>query len=119
MGLMLSQLREGWDMDELTPRVAEEVRGKAPSFLKARLLHPVLASHAPILERAVGHFLSGDHVSCAGLFYPPIEGILRSDPVGTHAGRPGSLLMPHRFESYLKEVYLQRFNPAAEGPAAT
>jgi hypothetical protein len=120
IGLMLTHLRAGWDMDELTPRVAEEVRGKAPSFLQAWLPHPALAPHAPILERAVGHFLSGDHVSCAGLLYPQIEGILRSHPMGAHAGRPGSLLMPHRFEDYLKEVYLPRFNPAAaEGPAAT
>jgi hypothetical protein len=120
IGLMLTHLRAGWDMEELTPRVAEEVRGKAPSFLQAWLQHPALATHAPILEKAVGHFLAGDHVSCAGLLYPQIEGVLRSHPVGSHAGRPGSLLMPHRFENYLKEVYLPKFNPTApaEGPAA-
>jgi hypothetical protein len=119
--LMLAHLRERWDMDELIPRIAEEVRGKVPSFLQAWLLHPALAPHAPILERAIGHFLSGDHVSCAGLLYPQIEGVLRSHPVGAHAGRAGSLLMPHRFEDYLKEVYLPRFNPAAppEGQVPT
>ncbi len=121
IGLMLTHLRAGWDIDELTPRITEEVRGKAPSFLQAWLLHPALASHGPILESAVGHFLSGDHVNCAALLYPQIEGVLRSFPMGAHAGRPGSLLMPHRFEDYLKEVYVPRFNPAAcvEGQAAT
>jgi hypothetical protein len=118
IGLMLTHLRAGWDMDELTSRVAEEVRGKAPSFLQAWLLHPALATDAPILERAVGHFLSGDHVSCAGLLYPQIEGVLRSHPVGSHADRPGSLLMPHRFEDYLKAVYLPSFNPAAPAERA-
>lgn len=121
IGLMLAHLRAGWDMEELTPRVAEEVRGKAASFLQDWQLHPVLAPHAPILEKAVGHFLARDYVSCAGLLYPQIEGVLRTHPLGAHASRPGSLLMPHRFEEYLKEVYLPRFNPGAppEGPAPT
>jgi hypothetical protein len=120
LGLMLTHVRNGWDMEELTPRIAEEVRSKAASFLQAWLLHPALATYALFMERAISHFQSGDHVRCAELVYPQIEVILRCSPLGSHAGRPGSLLMPHRFEDYLKEVYLPKFNPAAppEGPAA-
>jgi hypothetical protein len=113
INLMLTHLRAGWDLDELTPRVVEEVRGKVPAFLEAWKLHPALATHAPLLEKAVTDFLSENYVSCSGLLFPRIEGILRSTPAFSGADRTGSLLMPHRFEDYLREVYLSSFNPDA------
>jgi hypothetical protein len=111
--LMLTHLRAGWDIDDLTPRVVEEVRDKAPAFLESWKSHPALATHAPVLEQAVAEFLSEDYAGCSGLLFPRIEGMLQSIPALSGADRTGSLLMPHRFEHYLREVYFASFNPDA------
>jgi hypothetical protein len=112
--LMLTHLRADWDIDKLIPKVLEEVRAKAHSFLRSWKLHPALATHASSLEEAIGHFLSGNHASCSKLLFPVIEGI--HSAVSAHEGRAGSLLMPHRFEGYMRDAYLPLFNP--EGPHA-
>jgi hypothetical protein len=130
IGRMLTHLRAGWPLDDLTHQVAEEVRGKLPAFLDLWRKHPAFANHMPIFERAAERFLAGDHVSCTGLVFPRIEGIMRSNhaaagatgklsqenlcssAVRANADRDRCLLLPHRFHRYLQEVYFASFNPA-------
>jgi hypothetical protein len=82
-----------------------------------------------ILERAADRFLAGDYISCTGLVFPRIEGILRSNHVATGASAHASqvnlcasavcakldrtrcLLLPHMFQRYLQEVYFANFSP--------
>ncbi|HEV3436668.1 MAG TPA: hypothetical protein VG122_04875 [Gemmata sp.] len=103
---MLAQIRAGWKLDELTPRVVEELRSKMPSFLESWKLRPELLSHFHTLETAVGDFLSGDFVGCSKELFPTIEEIWKSVPTKADAEQTDSLLMPHLFKKYLQEVYL-------------
>ena len=90
--------------------------------------HPVLAQSIGVLGHAVDEFLEGDAMSCAGLLYPRIEGILRtfhrdsansSKPtqpelaelaVSWKVANDSSLLMPARFKQYLDDVYFANFD---------
>ena len=126
---VLAHVRAGWSIDELTARMVGDVKERAPRFLEAWATHPAFEQHLPILRSAVERFLSEDYVSSAGLVFPRIEGLLRSNhvisgvqgkatqealskvAVGSHVARGGSILLPHRFERYLREVYFADFDP--------
>ncbi len=128
---LLAHLRAGWDLDELTGQIAKEVKEKSQAFLDLWKSHPAFAGHMPIFEKAVERFLAGDHVSCTALVFPRIEGIMRShhaasgatnrpsqgnlctSAVGANADRDRCLLLPHRFERYLQDVYFADFDPKA------
>jgi hypothetical protein len=82
-----------------------------------------------ILDRAAERFGARDFISCTGLLFPRIEGVLRSNhassgspdkpsqgnlctsAVRANAGRSGCLLLPRMFEGYLREVYFSAFDP--------
>jgi hypothetical protein len=129
----LQHLRAGWDVDELTGEIVGEVKRRLPSFLELWRGTPALATHLPILERAAERFTAGDSVSCTGLVFPRIEGIMRSyhaetnhptapkqanlcaAAVSANAHRPECLFLPFRFEQYLSDVYFASFDPTATG----
>jgi hypothetical protein len=88
------------------------------------------ARHAEIIALAKKHFDSEDYVSAAHLLYPRIEGTLRSnysatglsekptqgsliDGAATVMARtrhPASLLLPLRFQEYLRRVIFAGFD---------
>lgn len=126
---MIAHLRAGWNLDDLTPRIAAEVKERLPGFIKGWREHPAFASHLKTLEKAAEHFTNGDYLSAAGLLFPRIEGVLRANHAATgstaqpnqknlstaavqaRSGRPACLLLPHKFEQYLREVYFASFQP--------
>jgi hypothetical protein len=128
---MLRHLRSGWALDDLTDAIVREVRDRLPSFLALWRRQPVFAGHTEILERAAERFAAGDYISCTGLVFPRIEGIMRSHyaavgctarvnqaglcaaAVRASADRARSLLLPQMFERYLDEVYFADFDPTA------
>lgn len=128
---MLRHVRAGWDLDELLPEIVAEVKGRASGFLESWKRHPVFQEHATILDRAIERFLTDDHVSCTGLLFPRIEGILRSNlatlspglkakqenlamaAVSSRACEEYCLLLPRKFEKYLSDVYFANFEPTA------
>ena len=88
--------------------------------------------HIEILERAVERFQNDDPISCTSLLFSRIEGILRThhNSLGTgvrpsaeilsesavvaKTGKDTCLLLPHRFNTYLHEVYFSDFDPSAQ-----
>jgi hypothetical protein len=116
---LLAGVRANRPLSELTPQIAAAVRGQASQFLRTWLAAPTLAPHGPALESAVQHFLASDFAACASSLYPTIAELARSLPHDSPIQRPGSLLLPQRFDTYLREVYLPMFKPTAEavGPA--
>lgn len=127
---LLAHLRAGWDVDELTPKIAQEVKEKLPHFVEGWRSHPAFAGHLKTLEKAADHFLKGDYLSSTALLFPRIEGLMRSNHKATGAGttpnkqrnlsasavkatanRSACLLLPHKFEQYLSEVYFASFQP--------
>jgi len=128
---LINHARAGWDIDDLLDQVVAEVNAKCDTLLAAWEGHKVFSQHIDVLKKAVEHFRNEDYLSCTGLLYPRIEGILRSNLAETTRDKPNqsnlsagavsaktqdpkSLLLPHKFEHYLKEVYFANFNPNDE-----
>lgn len=126
---LLGQIRSGWDPDELLDDICCEIREYLAQTVDVWRSVPAFLPHLKILERAVERFKDDDHISCTGLLYPRIEGILRDHQVSLQSGfSPSSsnlaksavsaktdksrcLLLPLRFSAYLKDVYFAHFNP--------
>jgi hypothetical protein len=127
---ILSHLRAGWELDDLTSKIAQEVKEKLPHFIEAWRAHPAFTDHLRILEKAAEHFQNADYLSASGLLFPRIEGLMRSNHASAGvettptkqknlsasavlavAGRPACLLLPHKFEQFLSDVYFASFQP--------
>ena len=126
---LISFARSEWDPDEKLDSIIDEVKNRAPEMLERWRKNPFFSTHIEILERAVERYLDDDPISCTGLLFPRIEGIMRSYHAGTDATEhptqgnlsasvvsiniqnEKSLLLPRRFEQYLKEVYFAGFDP--------
>lgn len=121
--------RQEWNTDELLPDIVSEVEGNLDRFLEAWKRRKVFGGHREILDRACERYRKGDYISATGLFYPRIEGVLRSynqmvsgakrityqqlvdSAVKESIEKERLLVMPERFAEYLRDVYLAGFDP--------
>ena len=128
---LISHIRSGWDPDENLDDVISELKNRLPQMLDGWRSKSSFLPHLTILERAVERFQNDDPVSCTALLFPRIEGILRTQhtslntlaqpspnnltelAVASTIENPKSLLLPHRFSKYLKDVYFADFDPNA------
>jgi|SRR5712692_2339597 len=128
---MISHARQGWQIDELLPKISANVERLLKEAPLSTKTDPVLQGHAEILTRAVDRYLANDHISCASILYPRIEGLLRSfHRTGGYTSHPSaktlskvavehhqsvrisnSLLLPAKFNEYLDAVYFAHFSP--------
>ena len=132
---MISHVQANWDVDDLLEEIASEVKRRTPSMLSSWRKHEAFEPHIDIVETAIARFLADDYISCTGLLYLRIEGILRtyhrsrhseqgktptkklaSSAVAAKRDDPDlrSLVLPERFEAYLNEVYFRDFKPGDE-----
>ena len=130
---MASHVKNGWDVDELLERIAEEVRTAAPEMKRRWEENSLFQDHAPVLAQAFERYLAGDFISATSILYPRIEGLMRSYHQASSAGgnassrrlaelststvpedrRSASLLLPERFRRYLDDVYFAKFEPSS------
>jgi hypothetical protein len=75
---LINYVRCGWDPDDKLDDFVAEVKGRVTQMLDSWRHHSSFASHIDILERAAERFQNDDPVSCIGLLFPRIEGILRT-----------------------------------------
>ena len=126
---LISYTRSGWELDEKLDDIVAEVKSQLPSMLDRWRKNTFFSTHIEILEEAVQHYLDNKPLSCAGLLFPRIEGIMRSyhtsldvsekpsqgnlptSAVSANIKNQKCLLLPHRFEKYLREVYFANFDP--------
>ncbi len=128
---MIGQLNAGWDLDELTDDIVEDVKSRTDWFLSGWEKHPAFQSHLDVLRRAMDHFQNGDYLSCTAMLYPRLEGVMRSNvleaggssmrqdslaqaAVASKLPNPKCLLLPHRFQRFLRDVYFASFNSQDE-----
>ena len=129
---LVSYVRSGWEPDERLEELLSEVKGSVSSMLDNWRKHPAFEPHMEILERAIERFHDDDFVSSTSLLYPRIEGIMRTHHRGLRtSNRPSPdnlsqsavaakienekcLLLPRRFDAYLRDVYFAGFNPNAQ-----
>ena len=128
---LISHIRSGWDPDEMLADIVSQTKCRLPQMLDGWRSKSSFLPHMTILERAVERFQNDDPVSCTALLFPRIEGILRTRhtsldtpaqpspnnltelAVASKIENPKSLLLPHRFAKYLKDVYFADFDPNA------
>ena len=127
---LISCIRSGWGLDEKLDGIVAEVKARAPQMLDSWRKNPIFAiDHIGVLEKAVERYLDDDPMSCMALLVPRIEGIMRSyhaslggterpsqknlptSAVSANVQNDGCLLLPRRFEDYLREVYFDDFDP--------
>jgi hypothetical protein len=124
-------LHNGTSIDDLLDEIEIDTKSAISARMGNWKLHPLLRPHFPVIEAAVKHYNQGDYLSATLVLYPRIEGVMRSlhfmDPNAPKASQvnliattvtnaelpqhPHSLLLPVRFEQYLREVYFAAFNP--------
>ncbi|MFH1110158.1 MAG: hypothetical protein V1790_13330 [Planctomycetota bacterium] len=128
---LIASVRSGLTFDNHIEQVGMELKQRLPGFLSSWKQNQSFADHILILERAVTHFLASDYLSCTGLLFPRIEGILRTyhtssgvrpkpkpdnltrTAVSSQIDNDQCLLLPRKFEQYLDVVYFADFNPKA------
>lgn len=128
---LVSHASNGWDINELLPKIAEEVRGSLGKWQTKWSKKTLFAEHIKVLQAAADRFCESDHVSAVSILYPRIEGIMRSyhltvrpmvsqsqpnliESALSSTNRPNNpkiLLLPERFRSYLSDVYFAAFDP--------
>lgn len=120
---MVNHAREGWDIDDVLPRVLQAVKAQLPDLRKLVASSPMFQRHRKILSEALDAFERGEHALAVAAMYPRIEGILReryalreprkpnqadlaSTPaIHTDAHPTFSLLLPARFSGYLSDFF--------------
>lgn len=129
---ILNHNREGWNIDDLLPKIQEDVLKRLPDGLKTWANIKAFEPHMGFISKAAEHYQKNDYISCISVLFPRIEGILREfqsiqgqpenakqkDLAGTvlssgvnpkdHQFSP---LLPLRFNQYLTEVYFANFDP--------
>ena len=129
---LISHIQSGWNPDENMKNITSEIKNKLPKMLKNWRNNSLFIPHINILECAVERFQNDDYISCTGLLFPRIEGILRThyahlgiqmppssdklidSAVSSKIKNEKSLLLPRRFAKYLRDVYFANFDPNAQ-----
>lgn len=128
---MISHARENWEIDELLPKIVDNVKQILNENNPINKSSPYFVEHADLLDRAIERYLADDHISCASILYPRIEGLMRTfhrtqgqtcEPKAKNLTKAviehhqdqrisHSLLLPKKFNDYLDNVYFAHFTP--------
>lgn len=133
---ILNYNRNLWNIDELLPKIEEEITDRLPVHLIAWQNNTYFNDHLKFIETAIERFKSKDYISVISILFPRIEGLMRSfhqdirsDVKSTQASlidsivppdvvlqKPHSLLLPQKFREYLIDVFFANFNPNSDKP---
>jgi hypothetical protein len=129
---MANYVRDRWPLDELLPAIVNETAQIGRNMVGQQEGMSLLQPHLDVLNTALARFEAKDYLSTVHLLYPRIEGLLRSHfaqhrtlratqdrlidsaiLAGSSARNDYSLLMPTRFQRYLKDVVFADFDPVS------
>src|SRR6266496_706156 len=126
---IIARAVEKLPIDDQLDEISAEVYKVLPSRLDDWKNDPIVSDHVEVLQRAFERFVENDYISAGSILYPRIEGVMRTFGAVEHPGtgatqselarlasgsgaiREESLLLPARFERYLREVYFASFTP--------
>lgn len=129
---VLNHNRAGWNVDDLLPKIQQEVLNRLPDGLKSWANIKSFEPHMEFISKAAEHYQKNDFISCISVLFPRIEGIMRAfqsvqgqpektkqkalastvlSPNVNPKDHKFSPLLPLRFHQYLTEVYFANFNP--------
>ena len=117
-------------LDEHLQIIVTELAKDISDWLEGAKIREFLQPHMAALQCAADRFKAQDYLSTSALLYPRIEGVLRtvhlkesnSQASQTNLAKTGagahlppkhaaSLLLPTKFQKYLKEIYFASFDP--------
>jgi hypothetical protein len=129
---ILSHDKEGWNIDDLLPKIQAEALKRLPDGLKSWANIKSFKPHMEFISKAAEHYQNNDPISCISVLFPRIEGIMREfqaiqgqpdkakqedlantvlSPNVNPKDHQFSPLLPLRFHQYLTEVYFANFDP--------
>lgn len=133
---LLNYNKNMWNVDDLLPRVREELVSRLSEKISTWQEKKYFESNIKFIQAAAARYLEHDYISSISILYPRIEGMMRAFHLDTYPGakvsqvglvdsiipselcveRPHSLLLPYRFKQYLLEVYFANFDPKGAVP---
>ena len=128
---MKQHVEAGWKIDDLLPKITDEVKNSLDSWLEKWSKGKYYEKHIEFLKKAKERYIDSDHLSAIHLLYPRIEGILQDHNESKRLERrasqkelietamkaslsednQGKVLLPDKFKRYLSEVYFKNFDP--------
>jgi hypothetical protein len=129
---VLNHNRAAWNVDDLLPRIRQEVLNRLPDGLKSWANIKAFEPHMEFISKAAEHYQENDFISCISVLFPRIEGIMREfqsirgqpekanqkdlastvlSPDVNPKDHQFSPLLPLRFHEYLTKVYFANFDP--------
>ena len=127
---IINHIRAKWDIDELLEPIAREVADGAESMREKWKRNEIFRDHLSVLDKGLERFLAQDYISAISILYPRIEGVMRTHHMRVNPSvskqsqenliissikgqsiTPRNLLLPERFDCYLKKIYFASFNP--------
>jgi hypothetical protein len=118
-------------LDEHLQTVVSELSQKIDEWLDEARSREFLKPHLAVIESAAIRFKAADYISTSALLHPRIEGVLRTVHLQESSSQPNqmnlaktgagqhlppkhaaSLLLPGKFQKYLKEIYFENFDTA-------
>lgn len=120
-----------WNIDDLIPEIRKNTPEICDRIIKRTRSNKNFSHHSKIILTAIDRFLSDDYISTSSILYPRIEGLMRSASTQNSFGKkhtqqtlietsisatdangsPNMLLLPEKFQTYLKEIYFCSFDP--------
>ncbi len=136
---MIRRAREQRSIDVEIDLIASEVESVVSGRLPEWHNDEAIAPHLPFIQAAHERFAAGDYISASSILYPRIEGFIRTGRAVREAStrltqktlsklgagtagtllRSESLLLPQRFEEYLRDVYFANFEPGSVSEVAS
>jgi hypothetical protein len=135
---IINHNREGWNIDDLLPKIQEDVLKRLPDGLKSWANIKAFEPHMEFISKAAEHYQKNDTISCISVLFPRIEGIMREfqsirgqpekanqkdlastvlSPDVNPKDHQFSPLLPLRFHQYLTKVYFANFDPTRKDNA--
>lgn len=126
---IINYIRNDWDQTDLIKIVSDNLNERINDFRQNWQTQSVFTDHANLLVHALDRFIEEDYISCVSILYPRIEGLLRTfhaaigsknqpsqkylseSAINYYALNERCLLLPHKFQKYLKSVYFKSFDP--------
>ena len=125
-----------WEVDELLPKIREELINSFDAKVTAWKQNYYFEGHIPFIEAAIDRYINEDYISSVSILFPRIEGLMRAFHKDVRADikinqnslvdsvipsyiskqKPHSLLLPNKFRQFLIDVYFANFDPKGEIP---
>jgi len=135
---IVQHVQAGWEVDEMLDQISADVAESAKALLDGWKNNPLFNLHIEVFERAVERYVAKDYISATSILYSRTEGLMRTHyqnitpslqpsdrinsshlveaVIGDPAQNGRYMLLPVRFNEYMRKVYFANFDPTDPAP---